>query len=46
MERYLAFAPGPLIFLIKTALILGVSIWLAETLKTRFRQRSRYLIGY
>ena len=46
MVSYLAFAPGPLIFLIKTALILGVSLWLAETLKTRLRQRSRYLIGY
>ncbi len=46
MERYLAFAPGPLIFLLKTLLILSVSIGLAETLKRRLHQRSRYLIGY
>ncbi|MDM7952337.1 MAG: acyltransferase [Cyanobium sp. CZS 25K] len=46
MERHLAFAPGPLIFLLKTLLILGISIGLAETLKRRLHQRSRYLIGY
>lgn len=46
MERYLAFGPGPLIFLLKTLLILGVSIGLAETLKRRLHHRSRYLIGY